>query len=265
MLYDYQGNGIKEGYPLNANYINKQYVKTLEDGNTKRYLIWNDEFETVELDESKWGHLTGLYRNRYYMLDDVSNNAYIEDSILHISCKRDNPTNDCEFSGAWIYSKESFKYGRIEAKIKYPDIDEYHATFWTFGANCPPEMFLEYCDADSGFPVTTGENDIAECDNRIVTHTMHRYIDGVHSSLGTQTLTENGTGWHIYACEWTEASMDYYLDGALIHSIDISAQDVFHIPHYLILNHNPYLDNPGLAIDESEVLVDWVRVYASRN
>ena len=252
--------------------LGEEDISNLEGLRTDRVLIWHDEFDKPELDETKWGHLVGGYKadkHRYYMYEDVSKNVYCNNSILHITNLKDYPTSTIDFSGAFIHTHEKFefKYGLIEAKIKFPNAPAYHGTLWSMSTNYIPTDMLIYSGIKSNTHGSSkGENDIAECDQKNVSCILHSTANDAFGfkSIGT------GTEWHIYSCEWTETEMKYYLDGTLINTINLSpannndgSTNPFNKPHFLILNMNPYMNSVNDQTKEFlDWQIDWVRVYA---
>lgn len=239
-----------------------------------RVLIWQDDFDGNKLDENKWEAQFGYYNgDRYYMYKDTSKNAYCENSCLVITNLKDYPNEKCNWSGAFVKTKNKFefRYGRVEAKIKFPSSSIYHSTFWTLGSNYD-KICNENNRGDETIGVlssTCGEFDIAECDNREVTNNIHYSSDtnNTHASAGGSGYGVDATQWHIYAMEWTENKVEFFVDGTLKRSWDLNNATVgdynpFKLPHFLMFNSNPGLTQLNSTDDEIINLCDWVRVYA---
>ena len=239
-----------------------------------RVLVWHDEFDGTDLDPQKWDSLFGFHGDRYLMYTDASRNAYVENSILHLTNLRNYPNDKVEWSGAFIHTNNrfEFRYGRLEAKIKFPNNPEYHSTLWMMGAN---HERISRIDAESdesvGVPWTKcGEIDVAECDDMSVSHTVHwENASGAHASGGSGGYGVTAHDWHIYALEWTENAMTFFVDGVQKGSFNVENATVgdynpFRLPMYIMVNQNPYLygNAAGQTSDFLETQIDWIRVYA---
>lgn len=272
--YDVDGNSLTQAYDVDGNPLFSG--QELEDLVPNRLLVWHDEFEDSNINSKRWGHLFGYYNsNRYYMLEnDLAHNAYCENSILHINNRKDSQMPNTPWTGAFIHTNNlfEFKYGLVEAKIKFPSVDVYHSTFWTLGANYERINNADtQGDQTKGVLASTcGEIDIAEADGGTASCTKHwaEPSSNTHQQGGHATLTRDASNWHIYGIEWTENEIKTYIDRELKNtwSIDEANYDgynAFRLPHFLMLNQNPYLLNSSSQTEDFlETLVDWVRVYA---
>ena len=75
--------------------------------------------------------------------------------------------------------------------------------------------------------------------------------------------------YHIFAIEWTEDKLEWYVDDTVIHTVDInqpSMLDTFHKPHWIILSLNLVEDWEPRVKDKTpfpqSMYVDYVRVLA---
>lgn len=280
-IYDIDGNILSDAYHIEGSELSKAYdidgneiFNALDDLLPGRLLVWHDEFDGTEVDSNKWSHLFGYYNaNRYYMYEnDLVHNAYCDNGILHINNIKDSTMPDTQWTGGFIHTNNvfEFRYGMIEAKIKFPSASVYHSALWTLGANYE-RISNANTQGDETLGVlasTCGEIDIAEGGNGTVTTTKHWATPSTnaHQSGGHATLTSDATNWHIYGCEWTSDFIKEYVDRVLINTWNVSNAttegfNAFQHPHFLILNQNPYL-NGTQTLDSLETQVQWVRVYA---
>merc|ERR1712194_905077 len=127
-----------------------------------------------------------------------------------------------------------------------------------------------------------GEIDIIEsvgCTQDKVYGTIHtQAYNHMHHTEKSRTMDIDGTEWHTYSIDWTEAGLTWFVDGESFHRFAPSAKDVekwpFDQEFYLILNvavggswggmcvHNA----PSCSTDDefgpSQVMqVDFARVY----
>lgn len=269
IIYDGEGNEIT---------LNGDETSELEDLLTDRLLIWHDEFNGDGIDLTKWRAVYGL-RDSYGTFiypKDVNKNTSVNKGLSYYALK-DNPNENAVYSCPFLDTNNlfEFRYGRIEAKIKFPSTTPHHTTFWTLGANNDRLSISESEPFDSNVGVkfpSCGEIDIAEFDNGTVGARTHWDTSGFDAG-GTSaqggnvaSLTNTPTDWHIYSAEWTESTITFYVDGVQKGTWNTSNGAVggwnpFHHPHYIILNCVPYLTGSP-TWDVAETQVKWVRVYA---
>ncbi|MDD2286286.1 MAG: glycoside hydrolase family 16 protein [Paludibacter sp.] len=227
----------------------------------KGTLIWQDEFNyTGAPDPAKWNTETGIRNNelQYYTNRDV--NRYVSNGSLHLIAIKESYGGKNYTSGK-INTRNKFttKYGRVEARIKLPVFKGEFPAFWTLGANIGTYPWP-----------ACGEIDIMEQlnTNNTIYGTTHWDNNGHKSSSGSTTTTIGS--WHVYAVEWTSASIKWYVDSNLYKTFNILGAPngtwELHQPHYLLLNLAVGGDWPGFVVDDSKLPaqmdVDYVRVYS---
>ena len=233
-------------------------------------LIWSDEFDQSSLDLKTWNievNDLGGYNNELQYYTARPENIRIEDGNLVIEALKENYKTR-EYTSARINShgKKSFKYGRIEARLKLPYGNGMWPAFWMMGES-------------GGWPAN-GEIDIMEMvggdkcgyecgDNK--THGYMHWDDNGLNSTGTMApLLDSGKyadDYHIFGIEWDADQIKWFVDSTEFysHSITASGQSEFHQPFYFLLNLAVGGDWPG-SPDSSTVFpqrlyVDYVRVY----
>jgi beta-glucanase (GH16 family) len=245
-------------------------------------LIFSDEFNAKKgapIDKSKWtaeigGHGWGNEELQYYT-DEIENAYHNGKGLLVIQAiKKDLPLSakcwygQCRYTSARLITKGKFeqKYGRFEARIKIPRGQGMWSAFWMLGN-----------DIDKVGWAQCGEIDIMENIGREPS-TVHGTIHGPGysgaNSIGAPFNLANNRkfadDFHVYATEWTENKIRFYVDGKLYKTIepkDLPAgkQWVYDHPFFLILNL-AIGGKWGGVPDETTVfpqamLVDYVRVY----
>ena len=175
-------------------------------------LVWSDEFEGDSLDETKWSYRLGSAYNdeqQYYKKENVS----VSDGTLKITAKKESVegypyTSGRISTGGNGQDLFATKYGRIEARIKLPD-----------GTGMWPAFWMMPKDSVYGNWPLSGEIDIMEARGRLVNEvngTIHFGESGNNKrSLGnTYTFTDGTdiTDYHIYAVEWSENEIVWYVD-----------------------------------------------------
>lgn len=104
-------------------------------------LVWSDEFNyTGHPDPTKWKYEKGYVRNKeiQYYTENRLENCRVENGMLIIEARHENPKFEgAEFTSASILTSgiASWKYGRIEARVKVPAGKGAWPAFWMKGIN----------------------------------------------------------------------------------------------------------------------------------
>jgi beta-glucanase (GH16 family) len=225
-------------------------------------LVWSDEFNYTGLPDMKnWGNEVGFIRNNELQnyTDRRPENAIVMDgNLLIIARKESYETADYTSASIITYVKQSWTYGKIEARIKLPNGQGLWPAFWTLGQNIN----------QVGWP-ECGEIDIMEHINNVdlIYGTAH-WLNGEHVSSGTDTSC-NVDIYHNYAVEWDKESIKWFLDGEKYWEVNIknniNSTEELHLPQYIILNMAIGGDWPGppdaTTSFPDTMFIDYVRVY----
>lgn len=236
-------------------------------------LVWNDEFNDSSSafpDESLWYYETG---DHGWGNDEIQNYiagskndivcAEVTDGIFRIIARK---VND-EVYSIRINSKESWKYGYFEARLKLPSGRGTWPAFWML-----PKDFKTWPD--------DGEIDIMEevgYNPEYVSSSIH--TKAYNHKNGTQKTREilvegSQSDFHVYALEWTEDYIRTYVDGKELFYYPNDKKGnkdtwPFNVPFYLKLN----LAWGGFwggaqGVDESALPatyeIDYVRVFQKK-
>jgi beta-glucanase (GH16 family) len=236
-------------------------------------LVWADEFDVAGLpNAAKWGYDvggTGWGNNELqYYTSARTQNALVEGGNLVISLLKEAYQGK-SYTSARLVSKNKgdWMYGRIEVKAKLPKGKGTWPAIW---------MLPTTWDLGNGGWPDNGEIDIMEH----VGYDQGRVYGTIHTSLyngaaGTQKggntfLSDCSTAFHVYAIEWDETKILFYIDQTKIFTYYNNNSGWQSWPYYrkfhLILNI-AFGGNWGGAkgIDESvlpqKMYIDYVRVY----
>ena len=260
--------------PASSSSIELQSSSAAVSSSSESPYLWNDEFDTI--DTTKWTFeigtgASGWGNNEWQYYTGRSENAYVQDGILHIRANKED-YEGAKYTSARMITKGkfSFTYGTVEARIALPMGKGIWPAFWTLGENI---------DAVS-WPAC-GEIDIIEAVNSesIVYGTNHWQYNGNHADYGNNTRDYYGTSkelditqFHNYKMVWNEKLIAMYVDDFKYQEIDIEkAKDgleAFHKPQFFILNVAVAGNWPGFEVDDTqfpnEMLVDYIRVESRK-
>ena len=239
-------------------------------------VIWSEEFDTgTTPDTSIWSYdlgANGWGNNELQEYTNSSQNARIADGNLVITV-RESGSN---FTSARIRTEDklTFKYGKIEARIKMPDLaDGLWPAFWTLGNDF----------SQVGWP-SCGELDIVEMgsEQAIANNVINRRVGsaahwenqdtGALYTRFIDTPADLNDDFHIFTMDWTPERVTTYIDGQQVWAFNIKSDQCadcseFHQPHFIILNMavgGSYtgLLNPGqiTAATPAEMFVDYIRI-----
>jgi len=238
-------------------------------------LVWEDDFDYTGLpDSSKWsydigGHGWGNQELQYYT-ENRKENARVEDGKLIIEARKET-YNEKEYTSARLVSKHKgdWVYGRIEVRARIPH-----------GTGTWPAIWMlptEWIYGDEGWP-DVGEIDVMEhvgYDEGVIHGTIHthdfNHMNGTQKG-GRITIEDATSEFHVYAIEWTEDKIDWFVDDEKYFTYENNGAGwsswPFDKPFHLILNiavGGAWGGAEGVddAIFPQKLEVDYVRVYKS--
>lgn len=183
--------------------------KVTKDGMT---LVWSDEFNYTGVpDATKWKYQTGgggwgnEELQEYTDNTSTADTASVADGLLTIKAYY----KDGKWKSARMNSKQSWKYGYIEARMKITDKKGAWPAFWMMPT-----------DSVYGPWPKSGEIDIMENapaigDHRIFSSLHAEGHGGEHPvSIGSKTYTENlSNEWHTIGIKWEQNKITAIYDG----------------------------------------------------
>ncbi len=229
-------------------------------------LVWADEFAGIDIDHSRWNLETGPTAGTLHYFTDRPDNAKIVNGKLQILALKE-AFQGFEYTAALLTTKTKFswRYGRIESRMKLPKTTGFVPGFWLLPQN-----------DQYGFWPWSGEIDIMEHptnQDRIfgTCHTwQYSYFTGSLSPAGGSIrIPDSETTFHIYAAQWTPDKIEFFVDNEKYYTFvnDHSGYKVwpFDQPFYVLLAMGVgggWVGNPNKTTVFPGILeVDYVRVY----
>jgi beta-glucanase (GH16 family) len=233
---------------------------------TKRKLVWEENFSEPVLNESIWNfelgdgcpNLCGWGNNERQVY--TTKNHEIKNGNLIIHAKKEG--NGYTSTKITTKDKKIFQYGRMEARAKLPVGHGIWPAFWMLGQNI----------SQVGWP-KSGEIDILEYIGRephMVFTTLHTQ-DSHGNSINTKktSFPNIEEGFHVFALDWTKDKMDFFVDDVLVYTFqpEIKNENTwpFDKQFYFILNVAIGGNFGGPAVDDTilpqDFIVDYIKVY----
>src|ERR1035437_3878958 len=232
-------------------------------------LVWSDEFNdtTGSLNSANWVYETGFGNWGNNELENYTSrpeNVTVANGNLMIIGKAGSYLGNNYTSGRLkTLGKQSWQYGKVEARIKIPTGKGIWPAFWMLGTNIN-SVSWPYC----------GEIDIMEHINSdsIIYGTMHWYNGGRSDYGGTKQIP-NTNQYHTYSVEWDSTAITWFIDsvqywkGSIANNVNNT--NAFHKPFFILLNlaiGGDWSGNPDTStIFPDTMFVDYVRVYQKSN
>ena len=192
-------------------------------------LVWHDEFDGTELDETKWGFRLNFWGQRFKTFTtegvELDGNSHIR---LHMIKKGDDYyspllqtgslTYDMpkEDNGYWPFGeaekpKFMHRYGYYEIRCRLPKNRGWHAAFWLqapgIGSHPNPRFAGVECDIM--------ENYRQHVDGKMIGGTIWGGIGKNIDMSGhfVWDYEETADGWHYYGVDWSPDGYVFYADG----------------------------------------------------
>ncbi|MCJ7556528.1 MAG: glycoside hydrolase family 16 protein [Gammaproteobacteria bacterium] len=253
-------------------------------------LVFADEFDAAGAPSAThWNIETGYGpnddgwgNNEWQLYTASADNVRVDGGNLVLSARC--PVAPCGVRDGSVTSgkinsrdKFSFRFGKVEARIKPPVGKAAWPAFWALGANHP----------EVGWP-RSGEIGLMEihnfysdektvhfmlhwCDETLQAPAPCAYPQGwVYEDQSSSFPLSLGDDFHVFSAEWDESRVVGKIDGMtyFTRAIDRPAMDEFLKEFYLILNvaMGGKVGSGDQAPDDSEtfpqtMLVDYIRVY----
>lgn len=243
-------------------------------------LLWSDEFDGTELDETIWNyepHEPGWTNNELQEYTTSTDNVFIRDGkVVLKAIKTEKDGSDYYTSGKITsQNKKDFMYGKVVASAKVPQGKGLWPAIWMM-----PQDESYY-----GQWPKCGEIDIMEVlgDDVKKTYSTIHYGEPHAEQQGTYTIQnplKDGTfasDFHEYSVEWEPGEMRFYIDDIKILTVNdwftaVEGEDEkaypapFNQPFFVQMNLAVGGNWPGdpdenTDFEKAEFEIDYVRVY----
>ncbi|MBN2327679.1 MAG: family 16 glycosylhydrolase [Candidatus Omnitrophica bacterium] len=196
-----------------------------------------DEFEGAALDGKKWYDHNPGWKGRQPGFFSRKNVA-VQDGELQLTARAEDLPDLTEgyhtFTTAAVKSKALVKYGYFEIRCKPMD-SRASSAFWFYEST--PEIWTEIDVFEIGGRAPEHE------------HQYHMNVHVLHSPTVKEHLSDSSIWkspyrladeYHVYALEWDEASIKWYVDGKVVRTVE-----------------NKHWHQPLAMNFDSETMPDW--------
>ena len=250
----------------------KEAVQTLPERNWQ--LVWSDDFDGAagsSPDDTKWVFdigAGGWGNSELQNYTSRPSNVSLDGDGKLVITARSEAFGGAYFTSARVKTKGLFSqaYGRFEARIKTPHGPGIWPAFWMLGADIDTKPWPQ-----------CGEIDIMELRGQepsVINGTLHGPGYSGGASITKAYALANGrfdTDYHIYAAEWFEDRIDFFVDDFLYQRLtpnDVTGEWVYNRPFFLLLNvavGGNYVGFPttGTPFPQS-MYIDYVKVYTQK-
>jgi len=238
-------------------------------------LAWSDEFDADTINANNWNFQVveaGRFNDEWQRYTNSNENAYIDNNCLVIKAVHESDVHGMDqYTSARLHTanKQSWKYGKISARIKLPEGEGIWPAFWMLGAN------IDENGGDTPWP-QSGEIDVLELygskdDGVIEANAHYANTSGSHAMAGAAAFKlkkgKFADAFHIFELEWDENRIAWFVDGEEFSSIPITSDELseFHKEFFILLNiavGGSHAGRPNTNTKFPQYMyIDWVRVY----
>lgn len=224
-------------------------------------LKWSDDFDGTALDAAKWMYRTDVKMESSQRAENVK----VEGGNLVIQLKKESHRGK-SYTGGGVISRERFRYGYYEARVKMHGGSGWHQSVWAMfagdGTTTYPQQMRTEIDGMEFDSVTPWKGHMGLIKWKGPgASTSATCTPGVYNgALGF----DGSTGFHNYGFEWTPKEVKFYLDGDLRCALAYPPADGEHDLIHFWLTAIAYEKLSG-RIDESKLpgamLVDRAAFY----
>jgi beta-glucanase (GH16 family) len=184
-------------------------------------------------------------------------NVSVRDGKLVIALQKSESGAKSPYTGGGVISRNAFRYGFYEARLKIEAGSGWHSSFWMMGYN----------GADTRGNKTTLELDAIENKSKSMFHyrvNTHRW-QGTHQAMGGKSVeTPNlSKDFHTFGCEYQPDVVRYFFDDKLVTEVDLHGQPQGDMNIWLTSIAEAMGSTNGVddSVLPGRMLVDWVRFY----
>ncbi len=228
-------------------------------------LTWSDEFNGTALDSDTWSHTkmkdnsVNTVNGGVQIYSNSANNNRVENGELIINAGLSGDDVDCFIMDSRASASPMyFQYGYMEGRIKMNSVEGFGTSLWTTSK-----------DSTQGSEFDLFENGGSTNRFRPNIHVWaYGHLELLQGENGDKPAYELKNGkfadeYHNFAIDWSDDTINYYIDGKLLYSFDCTADERYHIldkiSNVCFQIAGGSMSWPTASSDEAKA--DWIRVW----
>ncbi|WP_458449407.1 glycoside hydrolase family 16 protein [Fibrobacter sp.] len=213
-------------------------------------LVWHDEFDNALTIDSNW-----IAENRapkHIISSRWRENISVDDGLAFLWNRKEKRGNK-EWTSGSMTSKQSFKYGFFESRMKISAASGVNNSFWMFQWNKTKStnaFEMDIVEAQYPNKIKTNIHNMGFVDRPM--HRQDRMVYHASDDLFSR--------FHTYAVEWDETKISFFFDGKLIREKknDECNQEAYLVVGAAVMKWAGEITD---SIDGTSMIIDYVRVW----
>lgn len=221
-------------------------------------LVFYDEFNSKNLDISKWDYRLASKIGGGYSSVQIKENVFLKNGALVVKgVFKDSKTGGVN-SGGGVISKSHFKYGYYESRVKTQAGEFWHSSFWTYNTKDKTRATeIDVFERDSQYDIGDG---IIKIRQNVIQHSSGKPIT-LKGSIKHPLAFDPSADFHIYGMLWEENEVKFYVDGVLTNTISYPQDKYLHDETAIWLS----MIGRNTAKENTSCYFDYVRFYSKKN
>lgn len=221
-------------------------------------LVFQDNFDSTALNTNVWKYRT----DTRFLSTQIPANVTVANGCLYLNVKKQK-YGTSNFTGAGVITKKGYKWGYYESRFKIPAGAGWHTSFWMMNANTGVTTYqeIDICENDANKKTSYSTN-------------YHNYTP-THTNIGGSAVTTTNysaynlvDSFHVWACDFSPQKLNFYFEGRLVRSVDMSSYTHGDANIWLTTIAAPSLGGIS-AVDTTKLpsaaIYDYVRFYELQN
>ena len=241
-------------------------------------LAWSDEFNGSSINDLNWVHElgdgtayglpAGWGNSELQLYTNAVENSYIEEDADGVSAlviaATESSSGDYNSAKLTTQSLHSFRYGKIDARIKLPTAQGMWPAMWMLGDNIT-DISWPGCGEIDILELVGSEPDVVRGNIHYTDEEQNYSNDEGSPLMITETFDQD---YHNFGIDWTPTEITFSLDGSVYKTTSLTADGMkeFQRSFYLILNVAVGGNWPGdpdaTTTFPQKMYVDYIRYYS---
>jgi len=217
-------------------------------------LLFAEEFDGTNLNESVWGYRVGARTNGYIQGFNYKQNVSVADGSLHIACRAEKRNGRTEHTGGGVIGRIQLGYGYYESRSKpFMAGRGVHSAYWQAGGAVPNNQIFEI----DGYEIDS--KSWVACNNLYVHLAPKGMSETPWPHRAQIPFTLDKDGWFVDAYDYSPDGVTFYDNGKVVARVDFPGLTAAQVVWLTALNGCGRVDE---STQPNETLFDYFRYYA---